>query len=309
MTKHKITSELSSQAHNSLTVYEQFIRTRQDYSSSTIRNYLGDVRLFMVWFEQINSDSIEHDIQFSPDQISTPTITRYRTYLQDNLGRKPATINRYLISIKRYFAWAEEEGAITYSPARVVKLVEQERPLPRIITDQQEAALIATVEQSGSLRDRTVIVLMLHTGLRIGEVCALQYKHIVIGERSGYLKIWGKRNKYREVPLNITVRKVLIEYLESLDDNYEYLFISQRTKGKLTTRALGYLVSKYARKARIDNLRPHDLRHRFGHRMAERTPLYRLAQIMGHDSLDTTMRYVMATQQDLQRDVEGIAWE
>ena len=175
--------------------------------------------------------------------------------------------------------------------------------------NQQESSLIAAVEQSRSLRDRTIIVLMLHTGLRIGEVCGLQHKHIVIGERSGYLKIWGKRNKYREVPLNITARKVLMEYLESLDDVYEYLFASQRTKGRLTTRALGYIVSKYAQQAKIDNLRPHDLRHRFGHRMAERTPLHRLAQIMGHDSLDTTMRYVMATQQDLQRDVDGIAWE
>jgi site-specific recombinase XerD len=51
------------------------------------------------------------------------------------------------------------------------------------------------------------------------------------------------------------------------------------------------------------------LRHRFGYRMAERVPLHRLAQIMGHDSLDTTMLYVKGTQQDLQQAVETIAWE
>ena len=54
---------------------------------------------------------------------------------------------------------------------------------------------------------------------------------------------------------------------------------------------------------------PHDLRHRFGYRMAKSTPLHRLAQIMGHDSLDTTMIYVQATQHDLQQEVEDIAWE
>ena len=54
---------------------------------------------------------------------------------------------------------------------------------------------------------------------------------------------------------------------------------------------------------------PHDLRHRFGYRMAETVPLHRLAQIMGHDSLDTTMIYVRGTKSDLQREVEKIAWE
>jgi integrase/recombinase XerD len=53
----------------------------------------------------------------------------------------------------------------------------------------------------------------------------------------------------------------------------------------------------------------YDLRHRFGYRMAERLPLHRLAQIMGHDSLDTTMLYVKGTQDDLQQAVETIAWQ
>jgi integrase/recombinase XerC len=69
------------------------------------------------------------------------------------------------------------------------------------------------------------------------------------------------------------------------------------------------IYAKYAKQAGVMNLRLHDLRHRFGYRMAERTPLHRLAQIMGHDSLDTTMLYVKGTQQDLQQAVETIAWE
>jgi integrase/recombinase XerD len=79
--------------------------------------------------------------------------------------------------------------------------------------------------------------------------------------------------------------------------------------GAITTRALGYLVSKYARIAGVEDISPHDLRHRFGYRMAETVPLHRLAQIMGHDSIDTTMVYVRGTSEDLQRDVEQIAWQ
>lgn len=67
-------------------------------------------------------------------------------------------------------------------------------------------------------------------------------------------------------------------------------------------------MSKYATLARVEDVSPQDLRHRFGYVMAERVPLHRLAQIMGHDSLDTTMVYVRRTQGNLQRAVEKIAW-
>jgi integrase/recombinase XerC len=69
-----------------------------------------------------------------------------------------------------------------------------------------------------------------------------------------------------------------------------------------------YIVSKYAEQARVRDLSPHDLRHRFGYRMAQTVPLHRLAQLMGHDSVDTTLRYVRGTRQDLQQSVEPIAW-
>jgi integrase/recombinase XerD len=67
-------------------------------------------------------------------------------------------------------------------------------------------------------------------------------------------------------------------------------------------------VSKYAEQARVRDLSPHDLRHRFGYRMAQTVPLHRLAQLMGHDSLDTTLQYVRGTPQDLQQAVETISW-
>ena len=68
------------------------------------------------------------------------------------------------------------------------------------------------------------------------------------------------------------------------------------------------LVKHYAGQAHLTDVRPHDLRHRFGSRMAEAVPIHRLAQIMGHDSLDTTLLYIRGTRSDLQRDVETIAW-
>jgi integrase/recombinase XerC len=86
------------------------------------------------------------------------------------------------------------------------------------------------------------------------------------------------------------------------------LFLSEKRHTQLTERGLGYLIKKYAERAHVSDVSPHVLRHRFGYRMAQSVPLHRLAQLMGHDSLDTTMIYVQATKQDLQQAVETIAW-
>jgi integrase/recombinase XerD len=153
-----------------------------------------------------------------------------------------------------------------------------------------------------------LIILLLHTGLRAREICRLRLDQVKLGKRSGTIEVIGKRNKYREVPLNATARKVLEEYLSALPSRSVFLFPSEKTKGALSERMLGYIVKKYADVAKLSDLSPHDLRHRFGYRMAECVPLHRLAQIMGHDSLDTTKLYIQGTKYDLQQAVETIAW-
>jgi len=233
------------------------------------------------------------------------------------LNLKPSSINRHLVSIKRYFGWATDEGLVARDPAKVVKLVPRVVPPPRHLTDKEEAALVAAVERYGTPRDHALIVMALHTGLRAEELCGLAPSSVKIAKRSGYLKVWGKRGKYREVPLNSTAREALSEWMAELTEGAPCLFPSrkgekngdgERDLRPITDRALGYVVSKYAALAKVEDVSPHDLRHRFGYEMAKRAPLHRLAQIMGHDSLDTTMVYVRGTQGDLQKAVEEIAW-
>ncbi|MCP4425967.1 MAG: tyrosine-type recombinase/integrase [Chloroflexi bacterium] len=300
---------LSDAGQQALGQYRQYLECEADLHPTTVRNYLGDLRLFMAWYETWGQAEAG-DTAFSPERVATPTITRYRDYLQHELGRKPATVNRYLISIKGYFDWAANAGHIQRDPARVVKLVEQIPRPPRHLSDKEESDLVAAVTEGGHLRDYTLVVLLLHTGLRVGEACQLKWEHVTLRKRSGYLQVWGKRNKYREVPINATVRKAMTAFKIAIKPAEEdYIFISQRTKTKLTPRGIHFITTKYASKAGVSRLRSHDLRHRFGYRMAERVPLHRLAQIMGHDSLDTTMLYVQGTPQDLQQAVESIAWE
>jgi integrase/recombinase XerC len=302
-TAHPSLSHLGQEA---LVSYECWLREREDLAAASIRNYLSDLRHFIAWYETERAAPV-HD-SFTPQGITTPALTRYRTYLQIVGRQKPASVNRSLISLKRYFGWALQQRFITYDPSTTVKLVGQEESAPRHLDDQEEQALVAAVTKAGILRDRVLIVLLLHTGLRARELCQLRRDQVKLGKRSGLLEIMGKRNKYREVPLNATARNMLEEYLPTLPSDTVFLFPSGKTKDALSERALGYIVKKYAQAARLPDVSPHDLRHRFGYRMAESVPLHRLAQIMGHDSLDTTRLYIQGTKHDLQQAVETIAW-
>lgn len=300
---------ISHAGTEALNQYKAYLQHKEDMSQVTIRNYLSDLRQFIAWCEASWQEGKDDEHSFAPTSVVTPTLTRYRSHLQTVLRLKPASINRSLVSLKRYFAWATSAGLVQYDLSKVVKLVPVVEQAPRQLSDKEEERLVASVKAHGSLRDRTIVVLMLHTGLRAREVCQLRPADISLGERSGVVHVVGKRNKYREVPLNATARRALEEYMGTISKGVVNLFLSEKTGEALTERGLGYLVKRYATAARLKDVSPHDLRHRFGYRMAETVPLHRLAQIMGHDSLDTTMIYVRGTKSDLQKDVEKIAWE
>jgi integrase/recombinase XerD len=309
--------EVSAEGMEELERFGGYLREEQDLATDTVRNYLSDLRQFAAFCEATWAEGEEHSEQFSPAAVTTPTITLYRSHLKNSLELKPASINRHLISIKRYFGWATDEGLVSRDPAKAVKLVPRVVPPPRHLTDREEAALVAAVDRYGTSRDRTLIVCGLHTGLRAEELCGLNPSHVKMAKRSGRLEVWGKRGKYREVPLNSTAREALSEWMAELPEKAPCLFPSrkgekngdgERELRPITDRALGYIVSKYAVLAKVEDVSPQDLRHRFGYEMAKRVPLHRLAQIMGHDSLDTTMVYVRGTQGDLQQAVEEVAW-
>jgi integrase/recombinase XerD len=307
---------LSAGGQAVLAAYDAHLGQQRDLRPATHRNYVSDVRQFAAWCESGWREA-EDAAAFAPARVTTPTLTAYRAHLQA-IGLSPASINRHLVSLKRFCAWAREQQLIGVDPGKPVRLVPRVPQPPRQLTDREEAALLAAVVAHGPARDRALLVVALHTGLRAGELCGLRRQDVTVGARSGLVRVYGKRNKYREVPLNSTARDTLRPYLATLLEDTPCLFPSRRgsdageggEQGRrpLTPRALGYLVARYARLAKVADLSPHDLRHRFGYRMAKAVPLHRLAQLMGHDSLNTTRIYVASTRQDLQEAVETIAW-
>jgi integrase/recombinase XerD len=249
----------------------------------------------------------------TPDRPTRRSPTRYQS-----LWRVSGVFRSY-----PYCAWAHEQGLIAVDPGKPVKLVPRVPQPPRQLSDREEAALLAAVTAHGPARDRALVVPALHTGLRAEELCGPRRDDVTVDTRSGVVRVYGKRNQYREVPLNRTARDALRPYLATLPHDVPCLFPSRKGGGRadgaageevpmtaapLTPRALGYLIARYAHLAKVPDLSPHDLRHRFGYRMAKAVPLHRLAHLMGHDSLDTLRIYVVSTRQDLQDAVESIAW-
>lgn len=298
----KILPLLKRKTENITPEFLSYLATNEDLKERTIKDYAGDLKYFIKWLE-------ETDQRLQIQNVAIQTLTRYRDCMIYEMKFKPATINRRLITLRRFFEWARDHGHVTLNPAKPIRLVPEEKTSPRQMSDKEEASLVAAAAQGGRIRDYTIIVLMLHTGLREMEVCNLWTEDIHIGDKRGNLVVRsGKRQKRRQVPLNTTARALLKKYLASGKAG-KYLFPSSKTGGRLTERAIRHMIQKYVKAARIPDLSAHDLRHRFGYIMAKKTPLHRLAQIMGHNSLNTTMIYVQATMDDLQDEVEKIKWE
>ena len=281
-----------------LNQYEQQQRSKEDLTAATIGKYGSDLYYYVFWYESMHCLGREGAPAFHPEAIATPTITDYRIYLQEPLRFKPNTVNRAHINLKRYFAWLLSTGYIKHDSTKVVKLVGEEVSAPLHLDKQEELALVAAETKSGSPRDRVNIVLLLHPGFRARELCTLTLAQLKLGRRNGTISVYGKGNKYRVIPLDTTARYSFLAYDPSLttsSDDPTPLFLSDMRRTQLMGRGLDYLVKKYAERAHLSDVSPHHLHQLFGYRMAASIPLHRLAQLMGHNSLDTTMHNVQAT--------------
>jgi integrase/recombinase XerD len=169
--------------------------------------------------------------------------------------------------------------------------------------------LVREVEQDGSKRNLAIIHLLRHTGLRVGELCALRLSDIVSSERRGTVTVRsGKGNKHRIVPLNNDARKAIKEYLDvrpKIAD--DYLFLGQRG-GPLRPQGVELLVKQYGKQAGLENVTPHVLRHSFARQcqLIVGTDLVTVATLLGHQRLETTAIYTKPSEWDLEKAVERL---
>lgn len=268
-------------------------------SEKTVRAYSSDLKKFAKWYFETNG------YELTWDTVGPLDIAEFKRYLL-NLKQKPATINRALTALSVYFKSIGKMG--DENPCQGISMVAQIRLAPKSLTSQDQQKFLATVRKYGNKRDYNIIVILLHTGIRVDELCSLQIGDILLSERKGLLKVMGKGTKYREMPLNSTARSALSTYLASYKPETWLYYSMRNRKNKLEPRNVQAFCTKYSRISGI-HVTPHLLRHTFCKNLIDAgESIDRVALLAGHSSLNTTARYTRPTVSDLENSVEKLSW-
>jgi integrase/recombinase XerC len=294
--------------------FERYLRDA-DRSPNTITGYLDDLRDFARWFEATNGEPL------TPAAMTPTDVRAYRQHLLNERKLRPATINRRLATLSAYARWARTTGQIESDPTAKVQAVEEVASGPRWLDRKQRFALQRAIEQEQQIaeawpgqrrslwrmRDVALMTLLLNTGLRVAEVAGLDVGDVVLKARSGKVTVQGKGTKVRAVPLNAEARAAL-ELWQSLRPvgDSPALFLSQQLT-RMTTRSIERVVAEYGRRARIEGLTPHRLRHTFAKLLVDRgIPIDQVGILLGHANLNTTRIYTRPSEHDLEQAVEAL---
>lgn len=219
-------------------------------------------------------------------------------------ARSVAAVNRELRLLSRIFKLAITNRELTENPCHDVELLKGEQARTRYLLPDEEERLMAALEESKPYL-RYVIVLDINTGMRISELLGLRPDDIDFHRNVIYVRE-TKTDEDREVPMNNTSRELLRELVaQAREQDYDFLFTNTQTGTRYKDIKTAW--HNACRKAGIENLRVHDLRHTFGTRAADAgVPLVAIGKVMGHASIQTTMRYAHATDEGKRRAVEAL---
>ena len=264
-----------------------------DRSGSTVRAYTTDLRLFAKCLEGLPVNAVK-----------SRHVIIYRDGLAKD-GRKPATINRKLVSILVFFDWAVSTRLVEVNPARNVEHFPDEVSPPKCMNQSNLDRLMDTVREGNNIRDYAVFTLLLNTGIRVGELCELKVSDLDLESDFAKLSIrFGKGRKSRSVFLNDACLRVITAYLEfresqERNSQSDYLFYSQKSN-QFSTRGIRHMVKSNCLKANIKPISPHVCRHTCGkHLIDTGNSIDRVAKALGHSSIETTKIYTNPTESDM----------
>ena len=222
-------------------------------------------------------------------------------------GYSPRSTARLLSALRMFYAERIRRGERTDDPVALLDSPRQPRSLPKALAEGQIEAMLAApdIEATEGLRDRAMLELMYACGLRVSELVDLPATALNL--RQGVLRVRGKGNKERLVPLGAEAQHWLEKYLHEARPKLaarrtlEALFLTAKGES-LTRQAFWMLVKRYAALAGIDPARvsPHALRHSFAtHLLNHGADLRALQMLLGHSALSTTQIYTLVAREQL----------
>ena len=265
-------------------LYFQHLKVEKGVSNETIKNYAYDLRVF---FAAINK---KDTLDFTPEDL------RNFVRLQMKSGLSAKTVQRRISSVKNFYIFLESEGIIKFQIGDFDK-PKCPKKLPVCISIEEVEALLRAPDltKADGQRDRAMLELMYSSGLRISELVSLKLKQINF--QRGIIKVVGKGNKERLVPIGDYAVEYLLKYIEEARNRNrgrfsEYVFLNRY--GEPLSRVYFFKqVKKYAEIAGIKTeISPHTLRHCFATHMLENGANLRMVQeILGHSKISTTQIY------------------
>ncbi len=284
-------------------------------SPATVVNYLADLRALLRWGEeQIGSD-------FSLVALTPDDIRAYRAYVFEEKGCAAATVNRQLQTLRKFCAFTTRVGLAIANPAADIALVQDgdSEATPAPLTEEQVAALVkvsASGQPSLARRDTVILMLLLHTGLRVNELVELRLDdvqfdypgiHLVVGVPArrgrtqppfeGAQPPFGKESQpgeTRNIPLEGEARQALYDYLSVRPqiEGEDHLFLSREGR-PLSVRSVQRIVSILGRSAGVAGVSPQALRRTYAHHLLATTGnLALVAERLGQQDLAAAAHYV-----------------
>lgn len=241
----------------------------------------------------------------SAEAVTVDLITEYLAHRKSR-GLAASSIKLIVVAIKIFFRFLLAQGRIARSPAETLTLPRIERYLPETLNEMQVEQLIESVRTTEplGLRDRAILELTYASGLRISEVANARLENFSEEERT--LRVTGKGNKMRVVPVGRRACEALASYLSSERPKLvkrrtgNEIFLSTRGT-KLTTSRLWQIVKQRTRESGLAvNIYPHLLRHSFAtHLLGNGADLRIIQELLGHADIATTQVYTHVDQQRL----------
>jgi len=273
--------------------FERYLRDEKRLSDHTLRNYLSDLAQFQAFLKKLFGDNV------APADIDTLTLRAYLGHLHQK-GLSKSTVMRKLATLRSFFRFLHREGTVASNPARALHTPRQLKKVPRVLTEDEAAALVEGVPAPdagslGGLRDHALLELLYATGLRASEVVGLDFERLHVAEH--LVRVIGKGRKERIVPFGEPAERALAAYLAERNSRFparpgDPVFVNLKG-GRLTSRSLQRIVEKYLPAIPTDkDASPHTLRHSFAtHLLSRGADLRTIQELLGHVSLSTTQKY------------------
>ena len=283
--------------------YNHYLNIERGLSENTIDNYIRDVKKFVAFLEK-------KEVSISPIQITEEFIQEFVYDISKKTS--PRSQARIISGLRSFFEYLIFENYRKSNPTDLIEAPKTGRKLPDTLSEEEINSLITAIDLSKAEgeRNRAMLETMYSCGLRVSELIHLKISDLFFDE--GFIKIIGKGNKERFVPIHVRAQKYIILYMNEIRTHLsivkgfeDTLFLNRR--GKSLSRQMVFMFLKeLAIKINLQKkISPHTFRHSFAtHLLKNGADLRAIQQMLGHESITTTEVYVHLDTSFLKKVVE-----